>query len=284
MSKMEQKDTILVGQSSELAVLYSRLKRPGRVIGVFADAVPEELSFCPHLGSVESAPAYLEAEVRVKRVYCSTTQIDTPQVQRVFEACKVKAVKFCAVLPVVNELDARFVPMRVGRQLLLTPCAEPLSMMHNVMLKRVFDVVLSLLLLVTVFPVVYLVRYVGNKRQHLGSVIRVQRCFGPDGKHFRRLTFRTSGDVERGTDVLPGLLSVFIGKMSLVGPASIPDAQEAESEQNRIARRFVKSGITGWAKLRKHEGQEAMKDDIWYVENWSLWLDMRILLRRVMRG
>lgn len=279
MSKKEQKDILLIGQAPELVELYNRLKRPGRVLGVFADDLPDDLSCCPLLGTVAEASVYLESEVSVKRVYCSTTQIEITQVKQIHEACKVKAVKFCAVLPVVNELDAYFVPMKVGRQLLLTPCAEPLSKMYNICLKRIFDIILSLFLLVTLFPVVYLVRYIGVKRQHLGSVIRAQHCVGPDGKHFRRWTFRTANEVERGLDVLPELLNVFIGNMSMVGPACMPVVQGETVPRPHIKRRFVKSGIVGKSQISKHEGNSVLKDDIWYVENWSLWKDICILFR-----
>ena len=91
-------------------------------------------------------------------------------------------------------------------------------------------------------------------------------------------------------DELPQLFNVLIGDMSLIGPR--PHALAHDNEYGRsIAayafRQHVKPGISGWAQVNGFRGETAsiermekrVEHDLWYINNWSIWLDMRILLR-----
>lgn len=284
MSRKEQRDTIFVGDGAELVAMYDRLKRPEKVLGVFCALDAPVSSMAPYMGGVDDVPGYLEGNLQVKRVYCCTSQIGVDQLKAVQQACKMRAVKFCAVLPAVNELDAKFITMNVGGHLLLTPEPEPLSKIYNLLFKRLFDILVSLLLLLTVFPVVYLVRYVMAKKRKVGAVLRVQYCTGPDGKEFPRLTFRPTiqGEGDGGCMAMPQLLNVLVGHLSLVGPKPLPVPRDGDDTllPCRLERRFLKGGMTGWAQVRgREEASEALRDDIWYAEHWSWWLDIRILLK-----
>lgn len=282
MSNLERKETIFVGDGAELVSLFSRLKRPERVQGVFCGNAAPMLQHVSRLGGVNDAPAFLEAHSQIRRVYCSTSCIEVEQVRALQQACKVRAVTFCAVLPVVNELDEHMVTMKVGRQLLLTPKPESLSRFYNIFLKRIFDFVVSLFLLLTVFPLVYLVKFFVIKRRKMGLALKAQRCYGPNGRVVRRLSFLCSDAEPHGLNAMPQLMNVFVGQMSLVGPApfSLTDEEETSPQVKRLERRFVKPGITGWAKIHHHgEAEQRLQDDIWYVEHWSLWLDLQILIK-----
>ena len=90
-------------------------------------------------------------------------------------------------------------------------------------------------------------------------------------------------------DELPQLLNVLTGRMSLVGPRpEVPGLVEKfEKEIPRYFERHqVKSGITGWAQVNGFRGNtslsERVKYDIYYIENWSLWFDIKIILRTVL--
>ena len=281
VTRKEQKDTILVGDGIELASLYGRLKRPERVLGHFCGDADPGQELAVRLGTVDDVPAWLEEQPQVRRVYCCASGLEAVQVLSIQQACKVRDVRLCMVLPVINELDGQFVPMTVGRQLLLTPRREPLSRWYNLCMKRVGDSLVSLILLLTVFPVVYLVRYIVARRHRSGATLRVQRCQGPDGKSFPRLTFRTAaGNLESGWDGLPQLLNVMAGQMSLVGPAPRPISAEVEASRGgELERPFLKSGMTGLAQLKDCEGSDRLRNDIWYVGHWTPWLDLKILLR-----
>ena len=87
-----------------------------------------------------------------------------------------------------------------------------------------------------------------------------------------------------GIDELPQLINVFKGEMSMVGPRPpLPHQVEKYSKQER-RRMEVKPGITGWALVNgrnKLSWLERIKLDIWYINNWSLWLDLKILFKTI---
>lgn len=275
MKKTERKDTIFVGNAPELEQMYGRLKRPERVLGAFCAQDSPMAAVLDTLGDVDDVPGYLMENPQVGRVYCCTTHIDAEQVRAILAACKVRAVKFCAVLPTVNELEEDLVSMQVGRQLLLTPRPEPLSKLPNRVLKRTFDLLLALLLLLSIFPVVYLVKYIITKVTRKGVVLQMQPCSGPDGKSFTRVFFQGTGFWTG----MPQLLNVLLGRMSLVGPAPVPAGDEEETFGTRFERSYMKSGMTGWSQLKRSEGRGCLRTDIWYAEHWSLWLDLQIMFR-----
>ena len=91
-------------------------------------------------------------------------------------------------------------------------------------------------------------------------------------------------------DELPQLLNVLDGSMSLVGPRPHAIAHETHFEKaasNYVFRRRVKPGLTGWAQVNGCRGptpdisviERRVEHDLWYADNWSLWLDLVILLR-----
>jgi len=186
------------------------------------------------------------------------------------------------------------------------------------MVKRLMDVVASTALLaaLTVVPVLpilaLLVRLFGGK----GPVLLRQERMTLDGKTFLLFKFRTMVDeAERDTgpifatsddprrtsigawlrkhnlDELPQLLNVFLGDMSLVGPRPErpPFVQQFRERIPRYMRRHrVKSGMTGWAQVNGWRGNTSIEKriefDLYYIENWSLVLDLKILILTLFRG
>jgi len=186
----------------------------------------------------------------------------------------------------------------------------PLSALHNRILKRTFDFVLALAAVILLSPVWILVA-IGVKLSSPGPVLFHQKRVGRDGRIFHMRKFRSMaagsetvaftakndprvtrfGTFIRKTslDELPQLLNVLTGRMSLVGPRpEVPGLVEKfEKEIPRYFERHqVKSGITGWAQVNGFRGNtslsERVKYDIFYIENWSLWFDIKILLRTVL--
>ena len=182
-------------------------------------------------------------------------------------------------------------------------------------IKRAFDVVASGVGLVVLSPALgglALAIYLDSGR----PVIFVSRRAGLDGRPFGMLKFRTmvpdaialgrasgSSDDPFGIvkddpritrtgrwlrrtslDELPQLVNVLRGQMSLVGPRA-DLVEQAEGYSARERRRLtVRPGMTGWAQVNGRDSiswPERFERDLWYVDNWSLWLDARILLRTV---
>jgi Undecaprenyl-phosphate glucose phosphotransferase len=186
----------------------------------------------------------------------------------------------------------------------------PLNSGWNRFLKRTFDLVAGFPGIIVALPLMAFCA-VGVKLTSPGPILFKQRRVGRDGKVFNIYKFRSmrvgsetaaftqQNDPRRtafGTflrktslDELPQLYNVLQGRMSLVGPRPEIPALVAKFEKTvprYFERHQVKSGITGWAQVHGLRGNtsldERVKFDIYYIENWSLWLDVTILVRTVL--
>ncbi len=175
-------------------------------------------------------------------------------------------------------------------------------------LKRLIDVLASLVgLLLLAFP--FLIIALAIKLDSKGPVFFRQERVGKDGRVFKPWKFRTmvEGAVEQGLgynvarddpritrvgrflrewglDELPQLINVLRGEMSLVGPRPTLPYQVERYDALQRKRLLVKPGITGWALIHGRNllsWEERIKYDIWYVEHWSIWLDLWILLKTI---
>ena len=172
-------------------------------------------------------------------------------------------------------------------------------------MKRLFDLFLSIFLLIFLSPLLIVVSF--TILITLGRpILFIQERPGENGKVFRLIKFRTMletrdeagellsdeqritsfGSILRSTsiDELPELFNILKGEMSFVGPRPllIEYMKLYSEEQNR--RHDVRPGITGWAQVNGRNAldwQERFDLDLWYVENRSLFLDLRILLLTV---
>lgn len=181
--------------------------------------------------------------------------------------------------------------------------------------KRAFDFFFSLLGIVVLTPL-FLVIALLVKLTSRGPVFYIQTRIGMDGKHFRMIKFRTMvKDAEKETgaiwsppndarvtkvgrflrklsiDEWPQLINVLIGDMSLVGPRpERPELVEKfkESIPKYMLRHSVKTGMTGWAQVHGLRGNtpldKRIEFDIYYIQNWSLRLDLQIIFRTLLKG
>ena len=169
------------------------------------------------------------------------------------------------------------------------------------MLKRFLDIVVSLAALIILSPILLLVAILVAR--NLGRPVLFKQVRpGLQGKPFTILKFRTMRDAtdehgnrlpdsERLTpfgrrlrstslDELPELLNVLRGDMSLVGPRPLIMAYLDRYSERQARRNEVRPGITGWAQVNGRNAvgwDERFEMDVWYVDNHSLWLDLRIL-------
>jgi len=171
---------------------------------------------------------------------------------------------------------------------------------------RVSDLVVASLALLLLSPLLALAA-VAIRLGSRGPVIYRQRRVGKDGQVFELLKLRTmiegSDPVGSGTavtrddprvtwagrllrrfslDEIPNLANVLRGEMSIVGPRPTIEAQVADYNPFQRRRLEVKPGITGWAQIQGRAGipwEERIELDVWYVENRSFALDLRILAK-----
>lgn len=188
---------------------------------------------------------------------------------------------------------------------------RPLTLFERA-LKRSLDLILATagtIVLLPLFAVVALLIKIDSK----GPVLFTQTRGGFNGKDFKIFKFRTLGTLEDGPDVqqvrrgdsrttrigrflrqtsideLPQLINVIRGEMSLVGPR--PHATAHDSHYNHLVadysfRHHVKPGLTGWAQVNGFRGatnvalmQRRIDCDRWYIDNWSPWLDIKIVAK-----
>ncbi len=194
---------------------------------------------------------------------------------------------------------------------------EPLEDIDNRMKKRAFDVIFSsiaiLFLLSWLFPIIALLIKLSSR----GPVLFLQGRVGRDNKIFKVYKFRTLktnddddknfkqvtkndfritsiGKFLRKTnmDELPQFFNVLAGQMSICGPRPhVPALDNAYKKivHEYMVRQFLKPGITGWAQVNGQRGEtksafkmkKRIECDLWYLENWSLWLDVKIIFLTV---
>lgn len=172
-------------------------------------------------------------------------------------------------------------------------------------MKRFFDFIVALSALFTLLPITILVALL--IRFKLGSpILFTQNRPGLHGKVFKMMKFRSMLDAkdkhgnllpdnERMTkfgsflrstslDELPGLFNVLKGDMSLVGPRPLLVQYLPLYSTDQARRHNVRPGITGWAQVNGRNAiswEQKFKFDVWYVDNQSFWLDIKILLLTV---
>ncbi len=189
----------------------------------------------------------------------------------------------------------------------------------NRVIKGVSDRLLSLVILILISPVMFVIA-IAVKLSSSGPVLFRQRRHGWDGKPIKVYKFRTmavhqenKGTVTQASrndpritsigaflrrtslDELPQFFNVLQGRMSIVGPR--PHAME-HTEQYKdmvdayMQRHKVKPGITGWAQINGWRGETDTLDkmkkrveyDLYYIENWSIWFDLKIIALTILRG
>ena len=180
-------------------------------------------------------------------------------------------------------------------------------------LKRLVDLIFASIALLLFAPLLFLVSLL-IKLDSRGPILFIQTRNGFSGRPFRIFKFRSMTVTEDGPvirqatrndkrvtrigrllrmtsiDELPQLFNVLLGDMSLVGPRPHAFAHDTEFERliaSYAFRHHVKPGITGWAQVNGLRGETPTVDlmerrvelDLWYINNWSLWFDVKILVK-----
>ena len=192
---------------------------------------------------------------------------------------------------------------------------EPLQNYGNRFVKRAFDIVFSFLIIILVFPIALLFLTPLIKLSSKGPVFFKQLRSGRNNITFYCWKFRTmhvnnKADIEQAKkgdlritavgrflrntslDELPQFYNTLIGNMSVVGPRPhmLKHTEEySEFIDKFMVRHFIKPGITGWAQVHGLRGEttyhssmeKRVKYDVWYLENWSILLDMKIVVLTV---
>jgi len=176
----------------------------------------------------------------------------------------------------------------------------------SIIIKRIFDILASGIALIVLLPIFAIIGIL-IKLDSKGPVFFIQKRAGKDGKIFRAYKLRTMVDnaveiggkkisqgdsritrlgkhLRWGIDELPQLINVFKGDMSLVGPRPTLQEQVNRYSKEHRQRLEMKPGITGWALVNGRNTLSWPKKielDIWYIDHWSIWLDLKILFKTI---
>ena len=250
---------------------------------------------------------------KVDEIYFTPDDYENQTIKKLIEYCEYNFIRF-KILPTFKQytlnrkLSIDFyndIPVLVLRK-------EPLENIFNQTIKRLFDLFFSISMIILIYPWLFPFVFLLIKLTSKGPIFFIQERSGQDNKVFKCYKFRTMrinkesnsigtlvndpritpiGKFLRKTriDELPQFINVFLGQMSVVGPR--PHMIKHTEEYSRLVneflvRQFVKPGITGWAQTTGYIDEsrklQEMKDkvikDIWYIENWSFLLDIKIIL------
>ena len=295
-----------------------------KVMGFIADqAVP---GFdCAYLGTVQQLPGILDREA-VDNVVIALPNVELGKLGAVIAACENSPAQVRIIPDYFEFMSPRFEVSRFGAFPLISIRANPLDKWHWQFFKRVFDLLVTFLLFAIIFSWLWPLLALLIKATSSGPVFFKQERWGMKNRRILCYKFRSmireSTDVDengryqqarRGDpritrlgrflrrsnlDELPQFINVLKGEMSLVGPRPHPTPMNLEikdSIQHYQFRHLVKPGITGWAQVNGFRGEtrdtdllrKRVKFDIWYIENWSFLLDMKIFwltLWRMLKG
>lgn len=306
--------TLLVGGEDSCRTVMERLRSAHgsfhQIVGfVGANGKrPEGLDDVPVVGSLKDIPNLLEP-LKVDRVIVALPDTYYEQAFDILQVCKKQKVD-CRMVP--DLFDSMVLKMDISKvdglptiSLGETPLAG-----NGELLKRAMDIIIGSVAMIIMSPVMALFSIL-IKLDSEGPVIYRQERIGYDGRIFTMYKFRTMHkDAEKGTgpvwakendprctrvgrwlrrtnlDELPQVINVLRGDMSLVGPRPERPYFVNKFKQKipqYMRRHMVKSGITGWAQVNGLRGNTSVEErtryDIFYVENWSLLLDLIILAR-----
>ena len=243
-------------------------------------------------------------------LYLCVSRLERDTIRKISKLCDHKVIRFYYVPVSVESIGLNLKRELMDDMEIYTTYENPLQNSVNKAIKRAFDIVMSLFFLIPtalMFPFIWLI----IKIQSPGPIFFKQARTGIDGKTFMMLKFRSmhvNADADRlqatkddprkypfgnfmrksNIDELPQFLNVLKGDMSFVGPRPHMLAhteQYSELIDKYMVRHFVKPGLTGWAQVTGFRGETKelwqmegrVKRDIWYMEHWSIWLDIRII-------
>ena len=305
---------VLVGlnrnMSKMIDCIYLNPKYGFQIIGLFTDARVKKRLQPLYKGALAEIHTFLDKN-SVDEIIISLPHYQSELINALFQYADNHMIRVRVISEFSEYLSQKFSIDYVQGIPILKLRDEPLKSFTNRVIKRVFDVVFSslviLLLFSWLFPIIALIIKLTSK----GPVFFIQQRTGQDGKSFPCIKFRsmtvnevsdqlqaTKGDAritpfgafmrKTSIDELPQIFNVLFNHMSLVGPR--PHMLK-HTEEYRVlvdkfmVRHFAKPGVTGWAQINGYRGETKlvrdMKNraaaDIWYIENWSFLLDVRIV-------
>ena len=313
------KRIVIVGAGKNGMELYQVMKDDlsygFNVLGFFDDNIALKDALPNYLGNTEEVENYV-LKHDIDEVYCTLPGTNDSKIARLLNFAEKHMIRFYIVPEFYRNVKKSMVMEVIESIPLLTIRREPLQSMYNRFLKRAFDLLFSTMVLVTIYPILYVVLGVLIKLSSPGPILFKQKRTGLYGRDFECFKFRTMRvnadadtmqavkDDPRKTrignflrksnlDEFPQFVNVFLGDMSVVGPR--PHMLKHTEQYSALidkymVRHVVKPGVTGWAQVTGYRGETKtleqmegrVKRDVWYIENWTFFLDLKIIIVTVL--
>ena len=247
----------------------------------------------------------------IDEVFCCLSHNDSDKIVNIIHFCDKNVIHFYYLPRVFGEYQLHLDTKNFMGRTVYTNHQEPLSSLSNRAAKRAFDIVMSGLICLCTLPFIPIIALI-IKIQSPGPIFFRQARTGLNGDTFICLKFRSMhvnkdadkaqatkddprkfafGNFMRKTNIdeFPQFFNVLKGDMSIVGPRPhmLHHTEVYGSLIDKyMVRHFSKPGITGWAQVTGYRGEtkelwqmeERIRRDIWYIENWSFWLDIKIII------
>ncbi|MDX1906055.1 MAG: undecaprenyl-phosphate glucose phosphotransferase [Bacteroidia bacterium] len=305
------------GQSGKEVLTFTERNRHlgYDVIGFLDDYYPSSNGI-NLLGRLHDLPSVLDTKPVDEIVIALPFENNEENIRQAIEVADFRGVRVNIVPDYPEMIKDRYQAYNIGSMPVLQLKQTPLDQFHNFMTKKIFDFVFALVMLILLSPILLVIAIlikldsrgpVFYKPLRKGQMGRVFKCF-----KFRSMYVDTSANAgtkstqkndpritrlgaflrKTNIDELPQLINVLIGNMSVVGPRPHRVNLNDELQQlvdKYMVRHYVKPGITGWAQVNGFRGPtetpEAIngrvKHDLYYIENWSFWFDIKIIFLTV---
>lgn len=314
------KRIVIVGWNPTARRLYEEIQSDSgygyRIIGIFDNSPKMPGDTVSLTGKISEISEFLEKNV-VDELYCSLPSEEN-EVGKIIKMADNHDIVFYHVPLISGFMTTTFSLTTFGNIPLLVYRPNPLQHLHNRCIKRLFDIVVSLIAILLVSCTVLIPIIIAIKLSSKGPILFKQLRTGYKGREFVCLKFRTMrvnsesddkqatkddprktkvGDFLRKTslDELPQFLNVLWGNMSVVGPR--PHMVKQTDEYRKLIDRYmvrhiIKPGITGLAQVSGYRGQteelwqmeKRVEYDVTYIENWTFWLDIKIVIRTIVNA
>ncbi len=302
--------------SVNLAKLFKSDRSLGYRLNGYFDIKKSKLKLnAPFLGGVDEM-SYLLKHQEIDELFICTNDFSKSLIEQLTHLCEKYMVRASFIPNFQDFVKSKSINIEYYNSLpVIKLRAEPLEHPFYQLLKRVFDILFSLVVIVFVFPWLFPVIIIAIKLNSNGPIFFKQLRSGEENKSFNCLKFRTMsvnneadktqaskndaritrvGRFLRKTnlDEFPQFFNVLQGRMSVVGPRPhmLKHTEQYSSLlSDYLVRHYSKPGITGWAQINGYRGEtkelkdmkQRVKFDIYYIENWNFLLDLKIIFLTV---
>ncbi|MBL7927127.1 MAG: undecaprenyl-phosphate glucose phosphotransferase [Bacteroidia bacterium] len=318
MQGLNYKRVIILGGGHQAVDMYGFFNNKARygykLLGAFTLKPFDDMPVDFKESSLEAVEKFC-IENEIDEIFCSLSGLRNDDVAEIFRFADKNLIRFKVIPDFKGFFNKKVIVDFYDMIPVLVMRPEPLESLSNRVIKRLFDIVFSLGVIICVFPWLFPVFAIIIKATSEGPVFFKQKRSGKNNEEFTCLKFRTmrvnsEADEKQATrtdpritpigaflrktslDELPQFFNTLWGDMSVVGPRPhmLRHTQEySEMIDKFMVRHFAKPGITGWAQAKGFRGdtvdpvlmQKRVELDVWYVENYSFLLDIKIILLTV---